>query len=153
MKDTYVDMLKKWCKKHNMDKKFDQFHQWIDKYKKHKPCDILIEEIQVGANKWDGKHVLRQRGSGKDCRKKKDGKFPYFPEMNVWWHRRRVYKWLVKFHNGKNVNLRAYAKHVKQTISPNQVTQLLKVQEWVLKYGRSIWMNCILWPMQNIENT
>ena len=80
----------------------------MDKYKKHESSAISIEEIQAGVNKWDGEHVQHQRGSEKDCRKKSDGLFPFFLKMNVWWHGHHVYRWLVKFHNGKNVRLNSF---------------------------------------------
>ena len=39
--------------------------------------------------------------------------------MNQWWHRRRVYKWLVKFHNGKGVKL----KSLRKACEHNEITQ------------------------------
>ena len=37
----------------------------------------------------------------------------------MWWHRRRVYRWLVKFHNGKNVKL----KSLRNECERNNITQ------------------------------
>ena len=93
-----------------MEAKLDLLHQRMDEYKRDVPDALSIEEIQAGANKWDGEHVQLQKRCKRDCRKKKDGRFLFFPEMNLWWHWRRVYKWLVKFHNGKNVKLKSLRK-------------------------------------------
>ena len=39
--------------------------------------------------------------------------------MNLWWHQRGVYKWLVKFHHRKDVKLKCLRKACEQ----NDVTQ------------------------------
>ena len=91
----------------------------MDKYERNLPGALTIEEIQAGANKWDDEHVKHQKGSEKDHRKKKDGRFSFFIEMNLWWHRRCLYRWLVNFHNGKNVKLKRLRKACKQ----NDITQ------------------------------
>ena len=44
---------------------------------------------------------------------------PFFPQMNVWWHRYRVYRWLVNFHNGTNAKLKSLRKACEQ----NDITQ------------------------------
>ena len=75
-----------------MDKKLDLLYQRMDECTKQEPGAMPIEGIKARFNKWDGEHVQHQRESEKDCRKRRDGKFPYFLEMNVGWHKRRVYR-------------------------------------------------------------
>ena len=107
-----------------MEAKLDLLHQRMDEYEREPPDALSIEEIQAGANKWDGEHVQLQKGCKRNCRKKKDGRFPFFPEMNLWWYQRRVYKWLVKFHNGKSVKLKSLLKAREQNdiTQPNDLT-------------------------------
>ena len=86
VQDSYIDKPEKRCKRHNMEEKLNLLHKRMDEYERKSPDAFSIEEIQAGANKWDSKHVQLPKGSKRDCRKKKDGRFPFFPEMNQWWH-------------------------------------------------------------------
>ena len=40
-----------------MEAKLDLLHQRMDEYERKSPDALSIEEIQAGANKWDGEHV------------------------------------------------------------------------------------------------
>ena len=47
-----------------------------------------LDCIDAFVNNLDDEHVQIERFCETNCRKKKDGKFPYFPEMNQWWQKR-----------------------------------------------------------------
>ena len=67
-----------------MEAKLDLLDQQMDEYEQKSPDPLSIKEIQAEANKWDSEHIQLQKGCKRDCRKKNDGRFSFFPEMNMW---------------------------------------------------------------------
>ena len=86
--------------------------------------------------------------------KKKDGRFPFFQEMNVWWHRGCVFRWLVNLHNGKNVKLKSLRKACKE----NNITQpsdsaIESARAGIEICEKHLNIKCVLWPLPTNEST
>ena len=73
-----------------------------------------LDIIESYSNKLDAEHVQIQRCCENKCCRRKDGKFPFFPNMNQWWHKRRVYKRLLKYLRGNGGKIKGLQKECER---------------------------------------
>ena len=86
--EKYIELHKEKNRNHKMDCKLSWIESALEMVEREDLDALTLDCIEVFTNKLDAEHVQIERFSETNCRKKKDGKFPYFPEMNQWWQKR-----------------------------------------------------------------
>ena len=112
--ERYNDLQEEKHKSHKLSLKMDWIETALDMHENGDPNAPSLDIIDSFTNKLDAEHVQIQRCCDNKCRRKKDGKFPFFPEMNQWWHKRRVYRRLLKYLRGNGGKIKGLRKECER---------------------------------------
>jgi hypothetical protein len=120
---NYERVLMQLTSRHKMFKKAKVLADGVDHMG---PVEFQLApvEFQLAFNKWDNELVELMLASEKKCRKIKNDYIPFSPIIGKWIKRLNLYRWAVKFKQGKHVNrtnlLRAF--DVNNLPSPVHIT-------------------------------
>ena len=132
--EKYIDLHEEKNRNHKMDCKLSWIESALDMVEREDSDAPTLDCIDAFNNKLDAEHVEIERFSETNCRKKKDGKFPYFPEMNQWWQKRCVYYRLLKYFRGDGVKLKGLRQECErhEIPQPSEIT-IEMVQEGITR--------------------
>lgn len=105
--DAYRKTLEKDSDRHKLNKKLDIITACTEAQEQGAPDALTLLQIKGLNDKFDKEHTELEVHAEPVCRKKKDGKLPWTPESGDWWNRQRVYRRLVSYHKGENLNIKS----------------------------------------------
>ena len=82
--ERYIELHEGKSRSHKLYLKIQWIETALDMRDNGDPNAPSLDIIESYTNKLDAEHVQIQRCCENKCHKKKDGKFPFFPEMNQW---------------------------------------------------------------------
>ena len=119
--EKYIGLHEEKNRNHKMDCKLSWIESALEMVEREDLDAPTLDCIEAFTNKLDAEHVQIERFSETNCRKKKDGKFPYFPEMNQWWQNVVYTTDYSSTSAVMELNQRASDKSTGDTKSPNRL--------------------------------
>ena len=112
--ERYIELHEGKSRSQELDMKIEWIEMALDMRDYGDPNAPNLDTIDLYTNILDAEHVQIQRCCENKCRNKKNGKFPFFPDMNQWWHKRQVYNRLLKYLRGNGGKIKGLRKECER---------------------------------------